>query len=512
MNRGSSTLLLAFVLAGLATTAALWLREPPPPPLAPPSPPPSSPVAPPPPGPGPEQTAPAPQGPSNELPANAPRVWIAMDTLGTYQAPRPLRVVVHRGEHVLQAQVEAIAGADGERGGRALLRIEADGRMLHRVVQLPGGGEAVVDVGFPTTLRGTVYDAEGHTVRGARVWVGGAPDDEIESGDTGAFSADVAGGVGVPIVVRAAGYAWTSRIVDAVPGGGPLEFALAPACDLTVRLNGSEAAARGAIVAVLPSGTSFSTELLQYPFFAQGLLAQWPLDAQGRAVVPGLPRGAVVGVQIAGPQLPTTPPVAVDLRRATAAADVAARPKAAAVVRGVVVDERGEPLAGAQVVCRVHGSEPSRSANSLLLPVACAHDGASWAITGDDGAFELAPPAAKGCELAISAAGRACLVRPLSGEPGGMRCPLPPWPDEPSQLRVRAPEPAVIWGVRVEPPDREFTAVAADHAFARALPAPVLATFRVRCSRSGGEWSEPRVAAEVAVIGDWELPAVLLER
>jgi hypothetical protein len=66
--------------------------------------------------------------------------------------------------------------------------------------------------------------------------------------------------------------------------------------------------------------------------------------------------------------------------------------------------------------------------------------------------------------------------------------------------------------VRVEPPDREFTAVAADRAFARALPSPVLATLRVRCCREGGDWSAPRVAAEVALLGDWELPAALLAR
>src|SRR5262249_14304806 len=103
-------------------------------------------------------------------------------------------------------------------------------------------------------------------------------------------------------------------------------------------------------------------------------------------------------------------------------------------------------------------------------------------------------------------------VRPLAGGNGGARCPLPTWPEGPAQLRVPAPEPAVAWGVRIEPPDREFTAVAAERAFARALAVPVLATLRVRCCRSGGEWSAPRVAAEVAVIGDWELPAALLAR
>jgi hypothetical protein len=523
MGRGSTTLLLAFVLAGLATAAAVWLRQEPPPP----SPSPSPPVAPPPTPQATSPQGPTTQEPANALPDSAPRVWIEMETLGSYVKVPSVLVRENRDSWGLtrggdleapDARVDlAILGGSAARGGTALVQLYDRERANYRRVRPTDDGSAWDPRDRGMALKCRVLAPDRTPVAGALVWIGDEKPQPVtgENGEVELFSH---GGVGVPIVVRAPGYAWQHRFVDLLWDLRPAapetqEFVLSPESVLTVHWIGTADQLRDARVVLLPAGETFTTELLAYPFFAQTVLEECRFDAQGQAVVRGLPLGATIGVSARGPCVPVTPPQKVELRRATASAQIGSTARVCAAVRGTVVDADGKPLPGATVCCWALGQEPTTTAaDRWLLARVDQLVGATVTTSDADGAFELLPPNAAQFVVAVSA-GVVELRRTLArGATGPLRCPLPVWTAAPAQLRVPPPVQGVPWGVRVEPPDREFTAVAADQPFARALSAPVLATLRVRCRRSGGDWSAPRVAAEVAVIGDWELPAALLAR
>ena len=506
MGRASTTLLLASAGLALGVGGCWWLRDraaPPPPvddaaqdqpPLAPPG---------------------APAG-GPELATARPRVWVEVDTLGTIGPPPvPPPVRVRRGGQLVPVPVEIVGGpgqlepAPVPVGGLALARLQLDGRVLYRTVLLPAdGSEVELALGPELSLQGRVLDDMRRPVAGARVWTGGAPDDEVRTDVDGSFAVAVPGGAGIPVVVRADGLAWCHRLVDLAPGGGPCEVTLGKACQLAVQIVGEAKDLRGARVLVVPAGTSRTTELLQFPFFAQDLLQTFALDAQGSATIDGLPRDATLGVLATGPLLPATGMEPVELRGRTARLDLTA--PASVVVAGVVMDAALAPLAGVRVWSRpeqLAARQPGT--DRWLLPAGMGTSGLCTATSDDRGEFALAV-AGPGGLVRVAVPGLASVTRRVAGAQDELRLVVPVW-SAPTALRVPPPAAGTPWGVRVAPFAAGFAEVAADQVFVQALT-PQLATLRVRVQAQGGRWSEARVAADCAVVGAFELSPALLGR
>ena len=317
--------------------------------------------------------------------ADVPQVLVEVRTRCKITAPAPQpAITVRRGQQILPALVRIAGGVGAQwplpdrRPGRSLLRIEHGTEVWYRAIRFERPGAAVtVDLGPAARLRGSVVDEEQRPVAGAEVWCGGSPGSEIATGADGRFETTVAAGAGIPVVVRAAGRAWSSRLIDwQFDDGSELVFRLARECRLRVQLNaivGEDAPLRGAVAAVVPLDR-WSTELLQFPFYAQELFSEAWLDERGAAVLRGLPRGAVIGAVIRGPRLLATRVVDVDLRgeEVSVLVPMIARP----LLRGRVVDERGDPVGGVELWCWPAGARARAfAADRWLMPPSGAPGG-----------------------------------------------------------------------------------------------------------------------------------------
>lgn len=515
MRRRSTTLLIAmFALGGSYFGAMWWVSRDPAPPVMP------MPV---------EEQASGPlaaEPPGNRpLLAYGPRVWVEIEQVGSYLPSTAANIRVHRGSAEVTAKISVVGGAGmswpeaDRRDGEALVRIEEGARTMFRRIMIAGAdGSGELQIGITALLRGSVVDQLNKPVAGARVWCGGELDNEILTDEKGCFAAEVASGDGVPVVVRAVGKAWSYQLVSVPPAGSEVGFVLAADCELHVQLVGSELTLPSAFVRISAVGASFTTELLQYPFFAQQLFAGQAnkdgpaVDGQGHAVIRGLPRGSTIGVSAGGPCLPVTAPQQVELLRAST--EVALSVAHGAACRGSVVDEHGDPLAGAFVWCWPQDKVPKRSsADRWLQPREVDAVAVSCVVTGADGAFDLLVEDAELCVLTIEHRDFARLVRPLARDVRiGLRCPLPGGAATPPRMHVPPPIAGKAWPLRVDPGDQIFRVVAADRDFVHPLPVPMLALIRARVATSTGEWSPPRVAKDVMLSGVVSLPLALTLR
>jgi hypothetical protein len=407
-----TVVLLSLAAACAALAAWLWWSGPDVDPLSPPAPD----------GPGSTAPLPAPElpaGPARPLPQDALRVRLSVTARERFVPPPPVRVqAVHRDGRALPSLLFAGAGAgfDGAERvtGAAMVRVELDGRAVLRQVAVAADALASVVVGAPLTVTGSVRDADGRPVAGARVWFGEFDSDgnrrEVDTDVDGAYRSDVPAGAGVPCVVRAPGRAWHCRMVSVEIPVAPCDVVLQPGATLEVQLAAAATAMHDARLFVVPLAP-VSTELASWPFFLQALHDGEAIDERGRALVEGLPRTGSVGVVVRHPRaaLPAPQPVVLKVER----------PRATLPLRFVdtslaaqVVDERGQPLQGVSLWLCAGGRSLQAAAAQRLVPPHLDAAGTFASRSDADGRFVLGRPA--GQDLVLLLRGNGFAGRDLS--------------------------------------------------------------------------------------------------
>ena len=121
-----------------------------------------------------------------------PRVWIEVVQTGRYESSTAVPVRVRRGENELPSAVATVIGGVGQgwpnadpRPGQCLVRVVTSEGVYHRQTQIEVGRPTEIVLGAMATLRGTVVDTAQKPVSSARVWVGGAPDEEVRTDEKG---------------------------------------------------------------------------------------------------------------------------------------------------------------------------------------------------------------------------------------------------------------------------------------------------------------------------------------
>lgn len=439
-----------------------------------------------------------------------PRVWIEWTRTQPLARVGP-EIRVLRGGQPVDAAVEVLAAAGSRQGGpRAfVVRVREGERETCRRAATDEDGSLRVDLGVERALDGRIVDPSGAPIEGVEVWFGGALDQVVRTDADGRYAATVASGPGVPVVARGPGRAWKASFVhvDAVQGARA-DFVLAPSAVLLVQAAGTTATLAGARAVLLPPAVP-TTEVEAYPFWAQDLLSDLRLDANGRVRVEGLPVGAAVDVALCGPLLARTSPVEVLVR--ADATEPAAIPALDGVrLSGLVVDERGEPVEGAEVAA---SPQPARAEPPVLLPVAVPPRGAAVARTGADGTFGLASSAQRQDVLVRAVANGIAAETVLAvGSEGPVRLVVPGGLMGGARFEVRPPTPGIAWSVRVDPwTDGRFVELTADTSYVHEVSTPFVGDVRVRTA-SGAEWSTARERAALVVDGAFALPLELTGR
>lgn len=418
----------------------------------------------------------------DDLPPDAPHVRLAVTSRERYVAPpEPPLLAVRADGAPLPCAIVAGAGAGYDAPpaarGVALVAIALDGDPAvagHRVLrQLPIGapGAAPARVGVPLVLRGRVVDAAQQPIAGAWVWFGevsAAGERRVAITDEhGRFDGDAPAGSGVPFVVGADGFATAVRffVVEGVPG--ELTAVLSPGMTLDVQLATSAVAMADARVFVVPAA-AVSTELSQWPFFLQALDDGYLLDANGAAVVPGLPQRGELGVVVRHPLAPLAAPVAVHLDAARARVVVPLRLVADAV-RGAVVDERGGPLAGVAVWSRARSRALTSAASSRLLPPHLDLRDTCFVRSGDGGSFAVGALAGADAWVSLRAPDRAGRDVPAASV-GADPLLLPVWRGGAVELVIAPPVADRGWSCAADLGGGVRTALAANEPCRLALP------------------------------------------
>jgi len=474
--------------------------------------------APPPTGsPGPATPTPASDAPG----ADVTEVWLDLRTDARFEPSRTPAIEVWRLGKPVEAQVEIVAGdpdadaAGAERPRPRLLRVQIAGAVWHRQA-IAQRDVLHVELGPDRVLRGRVVDRGTTPVVGARVFTGGAVDEEVTTDEDGRFEVRVPAGPGVPVVVRAPNKAWRHAIVDvSADSGAEVAFVLADEMPLEVQALGPRAALVEAAAAALPSDAP-DTDLQAYPLFAQDLFGPAPIDENGRAIVRGLPRGAVVAALVFGPRLQCTRSADVALRRAPARADVTVSERP--TITGNIVDESGAPVVGADVWwCEPGEGRPWVAARAPgLVPSWWPAAGVVLGQSDEGGAFELAQPPDQDAGstwlcASLPSGPTVRLVTPAGK--AGLRLVLPAKVPARATLVVARPEPAAAWSLRLS----------VDEVVVR-LPQPAGTDAEVPLDKPGGvyalrvrighedAWSAPRELPAFVIAGRTVVPAALLQR
>jgi len=354
--------------------------------------------------------------------------------LETPPPPEPLPVRLILGTVPTSVAAEVAAGSatvrDADPTGRQLLLFRLDdGTALWRVVDF-GGGEAVdVEVGVAADFAGRVVDEHGAGIAGAAVWSGRTGPDGapvlVHTDAEGTFTLPALPvGRGIPLVVHAEGHAAHWRAVDwSGFAQRPFTVTLAPSAELEVVFGGMADEPGEGVVWLAPA--SHGAESKHYPFFWPAVAGPIALDATGTARIRDLPRGASVEVEVAHPAVPYVGRgVAVTLRPNVARV-VVPMPRAD-VLRGCVVQDGGEPLAGVRVLARRAERAVAVRDAGWLLPRAVHAYGAATAVTAADGSFAVARIGSDATVLELSAEGHRTAVLEWRGGADVGTIPLPP--------------------------------------------------------------------------------------
>lgn len=388
------------------------------------------------------------------LPAGAPRVVVAVQALATYLPPPAPRVVVTEAGSTVPLPVTIVAGVgansfvESVRPGLALVAIElGGGARLLRQVAVEAREVVAVGLGPRRMVRGTIQDARQQPLAGAQVSLGeldasGAVR-AVTTNAEGHFELDTQAGVGVPLVVQAEGHAAQWRVLHVVEVGENSVVVGLPDEGLVEVQLACEALQIDAARVFVTPGSVVATELAQWPFFLQVLSRGAAVDDKGRAVLRGLPRtgtiglvvlhpGAVLGgpfeVKLAGPRTPVIVPLSLQ-----------------ALSPARIVDEQGQPIAGATVLLRsARGSVPAGASLRLLPPLLDAV-GCTVAFGADDGTFAIAGAARPDAVLSVRAPGHG--GRDLPFTPALLTAPivLPQWRSGEPSLHLLPPRAAARW-------------------------------------------------------------------
>jgi hypothetical protein len=507
----SKPAILLFLAVGCAAAAAwFWWQESSAPPIAPPPP-----VEPLPDGGG-ELSVPPPR----PLPADALRVRLTVQPRERYLPPPVLLVrAVRAGDGVAlpTAPIAGVgAGFDGgsdtgsESGpgrpssttGVAMVRIDTEHGVILRQVAIDAGQVAQLPIGAPLVVTGVVRDANGKPLPEASVWFGEYAADgarrEVVTDPDGAYQALVLASGGVPFVVSGRGHATVWRTITVAMPMAPCDAQLHPGCTLEVQLVATAAAMGAGRVFVVP-GANVTTELSTWPFFVQALDDGAPLDANGRAALAGLPRGAEVGIVVRHPAAALAAPVAAVLKGERNQVQVPLALREASW-RGRVVDGDGQPLVGVSLWSRPAGRPLRGAVGKRLLPPHLDAVGTCAAISDGDGAFVIGR--APGDEPVLSLRGRGYAGRdvPLAEVELGAPLPLPVWLGGEPQFELAPPRAGASWFAETDLSGGLRAELAADASWRVSLPYAGRFDVELR-TFVGAAGGEPRTLRDVVVTG-----------
>lgn len=440
--------------------------------------------------------------------AEGHRVWLEWSRVQALALAGPAVHVLRSGQPI-EAAVDVLArtpAAGDAFAGAAVLRVREGGREVCRRVTATAQGEFVVDLGIERALEGRIVDGKGAPIEGAAVWYGGPLEQIAHTDADGRFAVTAFAGAGVPVVVQKDGRATTSAFVDVdATNGARIDLVLGDGAALVVQAAGAAATLRDArIVLVPPESTTTASDA--FPFWAQDLFLSLELDTDGRVRCDGLPAGTQIGIALVGPCVPRTAPIDFVVR--AGGEPVVFPATEAARVRGVVVDERGEPSADVEVAIRPANA---RGEASGLMPAAVPLRGEARGRTGGDGTFELAIPSAREAFVVRARAnGIDGTLRVEAGGEAALRLVLPRRLEGRAQFEVRPPVAGVAWAIRVDPwTDGRFVELVGDAAYEHRVDAPFAGDLRVRTA-DGTAWSAPREHRGLVVDGAFVLPPELL--
>ncbi|MGC6488470.1 MAG: hypothetical protein ACON4Z_12550, partial [Planctomycetota bacterium] len=396
--------------------------------------------------------APAAPAPTVAAAASGPEVTVEATLLEALAAPPREAGLAVRGDGApLPARVVAGAGAgvdvDGSPRGRARVAGQtAPGSLLRHLSVDPVQPRQIV-VGARVQVRGVVVDEQEQPSPGGSVWFGELDATGAERAfpvdESGAFSADVPAGDGVPFVARGPAAASVYRIVEVRPGMPTLRAALRPAGALHVQLAGRAVEVERARAFVVPVAGSVGSSVAQWPFFAQLRSDGYPFDERGEAVVPDLPRAGEISVVVRHPLSALAAPVQVTLsgarQRVTVPITFGER-----ALTGEVVDPRGEPVAGAWVFGRAPNASLGRERSSRLLPPFLGLRGVFVARSDARGRFSVGVPDARDAGLAVRRAGFAGRDLLAPGD-ADLSIQLDDWHGGDASLRVTPPVDDAPW-------------------------------------------------------------------
>ena len=447
------------------------------------------------------------------VPPGLPRVHVEVFAKERYLPPSPVRV---QGVRVVDGSAlptwllaGAGAGFDAspQAAGVALAAIEHEEGLVLRQAPITFGAVAQVALGTRLVVRGHVVDAQKQPIVGASVWFGEFDADGqrrvVLTVEEGAFEALVLASDGVPFVVSGEGLATQWRVTSIAAPVLPHDAVMERGCVLEVQIAALAVAMEEARVFVVPRPT-VATSLARWPFFEQALLDGYPVDANGRAVIPALPMTGEVGLVVRHPRAPLATAQAVTLKgervRATVPLQFAARSW-----QGVVTDAAGARLLRAAVWGKAGRVALSPGASQRLVPPHLQAVGTFASCTDTAGAFTIGLAEAPDASLSLRCAGRAGRDLPWSSLVAGQPVVLPEWHGGEVEFRLHPPRAGTPWVAHFDL-DAGRDVVAKDQPWRCSLPHAGCYDFVIR-TLVGDEERGRTVVEGVHVTGAIELHA-----
>lgn len=450
------------------------------------------------------------QGP---VPSDAPHVRITVTAKEKF-VPPPARLPLAELANGTPLLADVIAGAgagfdaQSNRRGVAMLAVDYEsGQLLRQISRVPGQTQPTT-IGARVVLRGRILDGAQQPIGGASVWLGERLADgsrrEFATDDEGAFEGDVPGGAGVPMVVRADGYASTWRTLTIGTATTPITERLLPAGKLSVQLAARADGLEAVRVFVTPKAP-VSTGLSQWPFFLQCLSGGYAVDERGQATIDDLPQHGTVGVVVSHPFAESGAAVVAKLAEAPARATVPITFSGGRQM-GVVVGPDGLGIA-ASLWLRAPNQRLQGSVSSRLLPPHIDLRGVCSAQAASDGRFEIGLLEDANPVLSVRAPGFA--GRDL--DPQRFRnaeIVLPQWLPGDAALRIQPPVAGKVWRVSINLGEGLEENCKADQPFVVALPHAGIFDLEMVVD-VGGKPVNQRLAKDLMITGptDVETPS-----
>ena len=409
------------------------------------------------------------------VPSDAPHVTITVTAKERFVPPPspPLLATTFAGE-ALPVRVLAGVGAGFDAPkrarGNAIIAVDVpSGQLLRQVVQSQRSAN-VARIGSRIVVRGKVTDLEQQPIASAVVWFGELAADgsvrDFTADEAGEFEADVPAGQGVPMVVRAKGFASQWRTVQITAETGPLSQVLQPAGTVQIQL-ATRALAMDKARAFVVSRGEVSSGVSQWPFFWQCVSGGYEVSPQGQVVMDDLPQLGAVGVVIRHPLASLAAPVKVKLGSKPVRATVPLR--MGPQMLGVVVDDEGLPISEASVWTLLAGLRLDGPRSQRLFPPHLDVLGSCFSYTNAGGSYVIGLGEGHEPTLAVRARGYAGRDMPaLQAQESEVV--LPWWRGGDAALRILPPVDGEVWRVSINLGDGIEEVCAADEPFEIALP------------------------------------------